>query len=72
MDAQVVAAFEAAKPTSKYNKVETGPLTITVKGDRVTVNNRTFAASMITSEKLITAGYTPEQASEIINVKCKG
>jgi hypothetical protein len=73
MDAQVVAAFEAETPTSKYNKVETGPLTITVKGDRITVNNRTFVASLITYETLTSRfGYTDKQAGEIINAKCKG
>jgi len=73
MDAQVVAAFEAKTPTSKYNKVETGPLTITVKGDRITVNNRTFVASLITYETLTSRfGYTDKQAGEIINAKCKG
>jgi len=71
-DGQIVAVYEDTTQTSKYNKAITGPLEITVKGDRVTVNNRTFVASMITAESLKKFGYTDEQAGEIINAKCKG
>ena len=71
-DGQIVAVYENTTQTSKYNKAITGPLEITVKGDRVTVNNRTFVASMVTAENLKKFGYTNEQIGEIINKKCKG
>jgi len=71
-DAQIVPLVVK---TSKdyYNKVEEGELVITIKGNKITVNNRSFAVSMITYETLTgRLGYTPEQAGEIINAKCKG
>ena len=71
-DGQIVAVYEDTTQTSKYNKAITGPLEITVKGNRITVNNRTFATSMIDAESLKKLGYTDEQAGEIINKKCKG
>jgi hypothetical protein len=73
IDEMIVPLMSIAAAARTYNKVEVGPLTITVKGDRITVNNRTFAASMITYENLVERfGYTEEQAGEIINAKCKG
>jgi hypothetical protein len=73
MDEMIVSLMTSTASEKTYNKVETGPLIITVKGDRITVNNRTFAASLITYETLTSRfGYTDEQAGEIINAKCKG
>ena len=72
MDAQVVAVFENSPKSSRYSKSSEGPLEITVKGDRVTVGNRTFAKSMINHESLKKFGYTDKQIGDIINAKCKG
>jgi len=71
-DGQIVGVYDNTIQTSKYNKPIEGPLNITVKGDRVTVNNRTFVGSMVTAENLKKFGYTDEQIGEIINKKCKG
>lgn len=72
MDAQIVAVFENSAKSSRYSKSSEGPLEITVKGDRVTVGNRTFAKSMINHESLKKFGYTDKQIGDIINAKCKG
>jgi hypothetical protein len=75
MDAQIVPLLEATKGKAK-GAVE-GPLAITIEGKFVVVKDvsgkpRKFDSSIVTAEKLITAGYTPDQAGEIINAKCKG
>ena len=73
IDEEIVSYIVKSKTIKSYDKVETGDLIITVKGDRVTVNNRSFSGSMINYETLTgKLGYTPEQAGEIINAKCKG
>lgn len=73
IDEQIIPYMVKSDKKKSYTKVEEGDLVITVKGDRITVNNRSFAASMINFETLTgRLGYTPEQAGEIINAKCKG
>jgi hypothetical protein len=71
-DGQIVGVYDNTIQTSKYNKAITGPLEITVTKDRVIVNGRMFAKSIITAESLKNSGFTDEQAGEIINKKCKG
>ena len=71
-DGQIVAVYENTTQTSKYNKAITGPLEITVTKDRIIVNGRMFAKSIITAKSLKNSGFTDEQAGEIINKKCKG
>ncbi len=73
IDEQIIPYMVKSDKKKSYTKVEEGDLVITIKGDRITVNNRSFAASMINFETLTgRLGYTPEQAGEIINAKCKG
>ena len=55
-----------------YYKLNTGPIELTVTKDRIIVNGRMFAKSIITAESLKNSGFTDEQAGEIINKKCKG
>ena len=47
-------------------KTSGGALSITVKGDRVTINNKTFPMSFMNADKLVSLGYTEEQAGEIL------
>ena len=75
MDAQIVPLAVATKGKGK-GAVE-GPLAITIEGKFVVVKDasgksRKFDSSIVTAEKLVKAGYTSEQAGEIINAKCKG